>query len=255
MPAAGPFFNGLKRLHGAPHYRKRPFEMNHQDALQEMAVERYLLGELSGEALDRFEEHLFDCPLCVMDLRTGTTFINAARSELRTAVVGAPVEESPFGWLSWLLRPSFLAPALAACLLVVGVESFVLLPGMRREVARVETPSVLNNLVLANAGARGDSVPEVAAPQHGAFLLSVDVPGRDGFSGYLFSLYSPAGAVVWQTKISPQQASDAVLVHVPTDATKPGLNTLLVQGLPLADSSGGKLEDLARYKFQLNVSK
>jgi hypothetical protein len=60
---------------------------------------------------------------------------------------------------------------------------------------------------------------------------------------------------VWQTKISPRQASDTVLIHVPTDATKEGLNTLLIQGLPSIDNSGGKLEDLARYRFQLNVSK
>ena len=233
--------------------------MNHQDALQEMAVERYLLGELSGDALDRFEEHLFDCPLCVTDLRTGSTFINAARGELRTAIEAEPVKESPFPWISWIFRPSFLAPALAACLLVVAVESFILVPGMRREIAQVETPSVLNNLVLANAGARGDSVAEIVAPQHGAFMLSVDIPGRSGFSGYLLSLYSPLGAMVWQTKISPQQAIDAVLIHVPTDITKAGLNTLLVQGLSSGSSgiegAGGKLEDLARYKFQLNVSK
>jgi hypothetical protein len=134
-----------------------------------------------------------------------------------------------------------------------------LLPGMRREVAQVEMPSVLNNLVLANAGARGDLVAVIVAPQHGAFLLSVDIPGRSGFSGYLLSLYSPLGARVWQTKISPQQAVDAVLIHVPTDITKAGLNTLLVQGLSSGssgvDGAGGKLEDLARYKFQLDVSK
>jgi hypothetical protein len=232
--------------------------MNHQDALREMSVERYLLGELHGEGLDRFEEHLFDCPLCVTDLRDGTTFISAARSELRTAIETAPVKESLFSWGSWgswVFRPSFLAPALAACLLVMGVESFILLPGMRREITRVETPTVLNNLVLANAGARGDSVAEITAPQHGAFLLSVDIPTRSEFLSYLCSLYSPTGALVWQTKVLPHQATDTVLIHVPTNITKQGLNTLLIQGLRSADTSGGKLEDLARYRFQLNVSK
>jgi len=230
--------------------------MNHQDALQEMAVERYLLGELSGAALDRFEEHLFDCPQCVMDLQAGTTFIDAARGELKAVVrVAVQEKERSRGWISWLTSPRFLAPALAACLLVVAVESFVLLPRMRREVAQAETPAVLNNLVLANAGARGDSVAEIVAPEHGAFLLSVDVPARSGFSSYLCSLYSPSGALVWQTTVSPQQASDALLIHVPTDRTKEGLNTFLVQGLPAVDGSGGKLEDLARYRFQLKVSK
>ena|SRR6266702_1841970 len=230
--------------------------MNHQDALQEMAVERYLLGELSGATLDRFEEHLFECPQCVMDLQAGTTFIDAARGELKAvARVAVQEKERSRGWISWLTSPRFLAPALAACLLVVAVESFVLLPRMRREVAQVETPAVLNNLVLANAGARGDSVAEIVAPEHGAFLLSVDVPARSGFSSYLCSLYSPSGTLVWQTTVSPQQASDALLIHVPTGRTKEGLNTFVVQGLPAVDGSGGKLEDLARYRFQLKVQK
>ncbi len=114
---------------------------------------------------------------------------------------------------------------------------------------------MLNNPVLANAGARGDSVAEAAAPQHGAFQLSVDVPGRADSQGICFLCTRLPGAMVWQAKISPEQATDAVLIHVPTDITKEGLNTLLVQGLPSVDGSGGKLEDLARYKFQLNVSK
>jgi hypothetical protein len=230
--------------------------MNHQDALQEMAVERYLLGELNGAALDRFEEHVFECPQCVMDLKAGATFIDAARGELKVpAPVTAIRAERVSRWTLWLSSPRFLAPALAACLLVVAVESFVLLPRMKREVAQAETPAVLNNLVLANAGARGDLVAEIVAPEHGAFLLSVDIPARSGFSSYLCSLYSPSGALVWQTTVSSQQASDALLIHVPTDRTKEGLNAFLVQGLPAGASSDGKLEDLARYGFQLKISR
>ena len=56
--------------------------MNHQDALQEMAVERYLLGELNGASLDSFEEHLFECSECAMDVKTGGIFIDGARTEL-----------------------------------------------------------------------------------------------------------------------------------------------------------------------------
>ena len=231
--------------------------MNHQDALQEMAVERYLLGELSGAALDRFEEHLFECPQCVMDLKAGTTFIDAARDELKVParVVAAIKAERATKWTSWFSSPRFLAPALAACLIVVIVESFVLLPRMQREIARAETPAVLNNLVLANAGARGDSVPSIVAPVHGAFLLSIDIPARSDFGSYLCSLYSPSGALVWQTSVSSQQVSDALPIHVPTDRTQEGLNIFRVQGLPAVDSSDGKLEDLASYRFQLKISK
>jgi hypothetical protein len=230
--------------------------MNHQDALQEMAVERYLLGELSGAALDRFEEHLFECPQCATDVRAGATFIDAARDEFKvSARVSAPEKERSPTWLSWLASPRFLAPALAACLAVIAVQSFVVLPRMRMAEERAEAPAILNSLVLANAGARGDSVAEIVAPEHGSFLISVDIPARSGFSSYLCSLYSPSGSLVWQTTVLRQQVSDALLIHMPTDRTKEGLNTFLVQGSPAVDGSSGKLEDLARYRFQLKVSK
>lgn len=230
--------------------------MNHSDAIREMAVDRYLLGELNGAPRDRFEEHLFDCQECTAELKAGAMFVEAACVEFRqpTMRLVPKVQKAP-SWTSWFTMPWVLGPAVAACLLVIAVQTLVLMPKMRHELAQAQTPAVLNSLVLANAGARGDSVAEIAAPQHGSFLLSVDIPGRSEFTSYQCSLYSPAGTLVWQTAISPQQVSDAVLIHMPTDKTEAGLNTLVVQGLTVGDGSGGKLVDLARYAFQLKVQK
>ena len=36
--------------------------MDHNEALQQMAAESYLLNELSHDAREAFEEHLFDMP-------------------------------------------------------------------------------------------------------------------------------------------------------------------------------------------------
>jgi hypothetical protein len=231
--------------------------MNHQDALQEMAVERYLLGELSGPSLDSFEEHLFECAECAMDIKAGAAFINAARTELgnpRRATV--PRVENPKRWTSWFTSPWVLGPALAACLLVISVQTFVLQPRLKLEIAQAQaTPAVLNPLVLANAGARGDSTPEVLAPEHGSFVISLDVPTTSGFSSYLCSLQAPDGSLVWQTTVSPEQARDALLINLPTDKAKEGLNTFLIQGQPAGGSSGGTLEVLARYKFLVKVQK
>ena len=230
--------------------------MNHQDVLKEMAVERYLLGELDGASLESFEEHLFECSECATDVKTGMTFIDAARIELRTPTrVAKPHAERTSRSISWFSSPWVLGPALAACLLILGFQTFVLQPRLKLEVARAQAPAVLNPLVLANAGARGDSVPEIVAPEHGSFVISVDVPTTGGFSSYRGSLYAPDGSLRWQTTISPEQARDAVLIKVPTDTTKEGLNTFLVQGLPVGDTSNGKLDTLAKYKFQLKVQK
>jgi putative zinc finger protein len=226
--------------------------MTHEDALQEMAVERYLLGELSDTSLESFEEHLFECSECAADVKTGMAFIDAARIELGTPTrVAEPRIGKASNWTSWFASPWVLGPALAACLLILGFQTFVLQPRLKLEVASAQAPAVLNPLVLANAGARGDSVPGVIAPEHGSFVISLDVPTTGGFSSYRGSLYTPDGSLVWQTTISPEQARDALLIRMPTDTTKEGLNTFLIQGL----STSGTLEDLARYRFNVKIQK
>jgi hypothetical protein len=226
--------------------------MTHEDALQEMAVERYLLGELSDTSLESFEEHLFECSECAADVKTGMAFIDAARIELGTPTrVAEPRIGKASNWTSWFASPWVLGPALAACLLILGFQTFLLQPRLKLEVASAQAPAVLNPLVLANAGARGDSVPGVIAPEHGSFVISLDVPTTGGFSSYRGSLYTPDGSLVWQTTISPEQARDALLIRMPTDTTKEGLNTFLIQGL----STSGTLEDLARYRFNVKIQK
>jgi len=229
--------------------------MNHQDALREMAVERYLLGELNGASLDRFEEHLFECPECATDIKAGLTFLDAAQTELSPLRASALEGKSTRSWTSWFTSPWVLGPALSACLLLLAVQTFVVQPRMRLEIARAQAPALLNPLVLANAGARGDSLPEVVAPEHGSFAISLDVPAAAGFSSYQCSLYSPDGSLLWQMAISPDQARDALLISMPSDRVKEGIHSLAIRGLPSGGSSSGTLEDLARYRFRVRIQK
>jgi hypothetical protein len=138
---------------------------------------------------------------------------------------------------------------------LLAVQIFVVQPPLRVEIAQSQVPAVLNPLVLANAGARGDSIPEIVAPEHGSFVISLDVPTTGGFSGYLCSLYTADGMLRWQTTVSPEQALNALLINMPTDKTKEGLNTFRIQGLPADAGSGGKLEDLATYTFRVRIQK
>jgi hypothetical protein len=233
--------------------------MTHQNAVEEMAVERYLLGELTGAARDRFEEHLFDCVECAADLKHGVLFLEGARNELKSErTAQKKVHTEPRRPVAWFLQPWILAPALAACLAVMVYQSSVLLPRMRAEVAESQTPSVLTPLVLANAGARGgstDSIANVVAPRHGFYLLSVDIPPAVDASSYRCSLYSPTGALVWHIDVSPQQARDAVTIQVPVMTADAGINELRVQSIPSARAKDSTLVDLARYRYKLNFSK
>jgi hypothetical protein len=235
--------------------------MTHQDANEEMAVERYLLGELTGESRDRFEEHLFDCAECAADLKQGVVFLEASRAELKSReAVRKDVSVAPkrfFFRPAWLLQPWVLAPALAACLAIIVYQSVVVQPRMRSELAELQTPAVLNPLVLANAGARGSStntVPEIAAPRHGSYLLSVDIPPATDVTGYRCSLYSPAGALVWHVDISPQQARDAVTIQVPVMTASEGIHELRVQSISSSRAPDDTLVDLARYRYKLDFA-
>jgi hypothetical protein len=46
-------------------------EKIHAFAVQNMLVERYLLGELSGADMEDFEQHLFECSICFDQVQAG----------------------------------------------------------------------------------------------------------------------------------------------------------------------------------------
>jgi hypothetical protein len=230
--------------------------MTHEKVLQEMVVEKYLLGELRGSARDGFEDHLFECEECAADVKAGVVFLRGARQELRAPKRAKALVKEVGGWTSWFTNPWVLGPALAASLAVVAVQTLVVLPRLNHEVAAAETPEILNSLVLANAGARGEgTLPAVTAESGGSFLLSVDIPAREGLASYRCTLVSPKGSEVWHAEVSPKQANDALLIRLPVGLTAAGVNSLLIQGLPAGESAGGRLVDLAQYKFNLNVSR
>jgi anti-sigma factor RsiW len=43
--------------------------VDHQSAVERNLTEHYVLGELSPEEAEEFEEHFFDCEICAEDVR------------------------------------------------------------------------------------------------------------------------------------------------------------------------------------------
>ena len=61
--------------------------MDHGEALQQKATERYLLDELDPEVKDQFEEHLFDCQECALDVRAAAMFVEQSKVVLAEAAM------------------------------------------------------------------------------------------------------------------------------------------------------------------------
>jgi hypothetical protein len=221
--------------------------MDHQQATQRMAVEKYLLQELEPELRDQFEEHFFDCQECATDLGATAAFMEAAQREFRLNPVPRPAitpKEKP--GLA-LLRPVTAWFALAASLLVIAYQNVIVYPHFESEIAELRAPEILPSLSLVNGNSRGGQVHQVTVGAGRPFLLLLDIPTEDRFSSYTCSLYSASGALSWRMDVSPQMAKDTVSVRVPSADRPPGDYTLGLQG----NLDRGAVE-LQRDRFTLN---
>src|SRR5277367_5732387 len=103
--------------------------MDHVEALQQKATERYLLDELDPDQKDQFEEHLFDCQDCALDVRAAAMFLEQSKVALAEPAVTSPVRQpaaapAKAGWFAWF-RPAFAVPVVALLLVVVGYQNLV----------------------------------------------------------------------------------------------------------------------------------
>jgi hypothetical protein len=133
----------------------------------------------------------------------------------------------------------------------VAYQNIVVLPGLKHRVAVAQAPAVMNNIVLANIDARGADIPNLTAPAHGSFLISVDIPSKAEYASYICALYNASGEQLWQVPITAQQAENTVSLRVPTDKTANGTNELRILGIP---STGGSPVEVGRYRFTLQIS-
>ena len=226
--------------------------MDHYQATELTAVEKYLLDELTPGERDDFEEHFFDCQECAIDLRSTAAFMAAAKKEFQANPVpksrGATNGKSFFASL-W---PSALVwSALAASLLVIAYQNMLVYPRFKTEIAELKAPEVLPSISLVGGNSRGGQIPAATVGAARSFLLQLDIPTQDRFSSYTCLLYSPSGTLAWRVEVSAQSAKDTVSIRVPSADRPSGEYTLTVQG---NTDQGGTLVDLAHYRFALKAN-
>jgi Putative zinc-finger len=221
--------------------------MEHNDAVKEMVVERYLLDELTPERREAFEEHLFDCAECALDLRAGAFFIEEAKAQLPALAeagsvpqLGAPAMRAPkrTDWFAWL-RPAFAVPTFAALLAVISYQNLVTLPGLR-------TASIAPRLVpwtSFHTGTRGDAHLSVPADRSQGAGVLIELPQQTAYTSYAFDLYDPQGRRFWtHTASAFDQAGTGAATFslvVPGAGLQQGSYTLVISGIT---PQGGRTE-------------
>lgn len=188
--------------------------MNHSEATEQMAAERYLLDELTPEAREAFEEHIFDCPECALDLRAGAVFVTEAKVQLPGLEAAASARTKPAktaekrNFWAELWRPAFAAPAFAALLIVVLYQNLVTFPALRD----ASTQPHLVPLAPLHGATRGASHLSLTADRAHGVALPVDLsaePGVAPAASYALELRDPQGKTAWTGTIAaPAQGTD-----------------------------------------------
>ena len=223
--------------------------MDHDLAVKSHACEKYLLGELSPELREAYEEHYFSCAECAAQLRLASEFVAASQQILAAAAVPAakPGYVRPSrGWSSWL-KPVFAIPALALLLLVLGYQNFVTIPQLKESA----TPHVLQMFSLISANTRGDEALLFSVTPGEPFGLYVDVPADSSFSSYLLRLEDPIGRSTPLRSLTAEQAQKTQVITI-NPGKRAGKYAVVVSGV---SKPGAGANELARLQFTVEFIK
>lgn len=219
--------------------------MDHLEAENMQAVERYMLGELSVSEVEDFERHFFDCPQCSEELRALTIFqenVRAVFAEQDLAPMSAKVNapQSAAGWWSWL-SPLFFgsrAWAAVAAALIVGVFAGYLAFSPKEGVQEVSAYPLY-------AQARGEE--NVISPVAGSkfYTLYLDKNWDGSYASYRAVLRDSSGAEKLALPVAP---AESIHVLVPSRRLDGGKYVLVMFG-----RNGDNETELARYPFTIQV--
>ena len=190
--------------------------MTHQQALDGLASERYLLDEMTEVERFEFEDHYFDCPECAEDVRLGDMIRQEAR---RAGVAMAPNTQMgrPVVVLTsakWWRRPMVAAPwAVAATLaLVVGYQSLVTVPALRD----AGGPQSIEPVMLRGA-TRGAATTVAIAPGQRVVALSADLLTPPPSSSLTYEILDANRSAVSSGKSSVPASGAPLMLLIPVD--------------------------------------
>jgi Putative zinc-finger len=219
--------------------------MEHLEAKRMYAAEMYVLGELSEDLREQFEDHYFDCAECSLDVRAAAAFIAASKEVFQELPVPVARTEKrkAFGWRTWL-KPLVAVTAVAALVVMTVYEG----RNLRRPIS--ETPAAADQNLVASAdyGLRGgereaDGNTVVKVRDHQAIGLHFDFTPSQIFGKYLGEVRDEAGRTLMQVAIPADRINKEVKLIVPGGKLRPGNYVLWIYG-----ESGAK-SVVSKYAF------
>jgi hypothetical protein len=209
--------------------------MDHRRAIETLALERYLLGEMADQERDAFEEHFFSCAECAEDARTAGTMRDAVASGMagsaQQPAAGRVLQmPAPRRRLASVVVPWAAAASLA---LVAGYQGLVLRQGQKQLAA----PIVLSPVTLRPAS-RGQE-PVVFATAGAVLTLAVDLGGELMNGEIEYEIRHADGPTIASDRVPAPKDGAPLLLLVPSSLFQPGQHyELLVKNMKNSGNAG-----------------
>ena len=231
--------------------------MEHPEAVRMKAVERYVLGELSTDVREQFEEHCFECVECANDLKSLTTFVAAGRmvfEEGDLAAERSTEEEKGWGWLKWF-RPALTIPALGALAAIVIFQAAVTIPGLEKQAARGSVAQVYGPSYRVQGATRGENKSQVAIAPNESFALDFDFTPSGSFPRYKGDLLDASGKSVVTFEVGGEEANKELHLVVPAGLARPGDYEMVFVGVDGTNDASAKANEVQRIAFHIDFRK
>jgi hypothetical protein len=190
--------------------------MTHQQALDGLASERYLLDEMTEVERFEFEAHYFDCAECAEDVRLGEMMRQEARRTGPAMAAGTTAGRPAVVLTSakWWRRPMIAAPwaAAATLALVAGYQSLVTVPGLREAVA----PQSIEPVMLRGA-TRGAATAVTIARGQRFVALSADLLTLPQSSTLTYEILDANRSAVVSGQSAVPSSGAPLMLLVPVD--------------------------------------
>jgi hypothetical protein len=218
--------------------------MDHAQAIQTQAAEKYLLGEFSAAEQGEFAEHFFDCEECAKDVRLTALFMDTAKRVMAAdpgATPHAALKRSSSGW-----QPAWYAVAASIALLaVILYQNVVTIPKLRSFAA----PQALEYFSIVGMGSRGSGQTVVTPSHEKPFVLLADIPSHGNIDQYRCEILNADGKTVLSIDVSEALARKTVPLLIPASTLPAGNYTFAVSGRTKED---GAFTQFEKYPLQVN---
>lgn len=226
--------------------------MDHSEALRLEAAEKYVLGELSAELREEYEEHYFECEECANDVKAAAAFADGTRELFRKENTQREERAQVGGWLAWL-RPAIAAPALAALLLIVCYQSFVTIPKLQRDAVASMAAQNADFVSLIGANSRREGAKTLQIHRARLAILELDIPASGEFASYLCQVQDASGRTIYQNRVSAADAKNAVHLIVPKGALKAGTYSLAILAEGSSPANADSRNEIERVTFSVEM--